>query len=236
MRLLIIEDDSAVARAIVRVFESAGHSCTTSENGEDGLQIARLYEHDAIILDLTLPDLNGEEILRRLRAGGSKTPVIILTGRGEVDAKVEGLAIGADDYVTKPFNRDELLARIYSVVRRSKGHAESAIAFGDLVVDANSKMVLFRGRQVHLTPKEYGIVELLALRKDYVVSRDAILDNLYNGMDEPDQAIIDVYMSKLRRKLKEATGSNDYIVTIRGRGYQLRDVEGANANREAPAA
>ncbi len=191
--------------------------------GEDGLEIGKLYDYDLIILDLMLPDMDGLEVLRRLRNSRVETPVLILSGLTESEMKVKGLGSGADDYLTKPFNKEELLARIQAIVRRSKGHAASVIRTGKLAVNLDAHTVEIDGLPVHLTGKEYGILELLSLRKGTTLTKEMFLNHLYGGMDEPELKIIDVFICKLRKKLSAATDGENYIETVWGRGYVLRD-------------
>lgn len=205
---------------------SAGMVLDTTDLGEDGLEIGKLYDYDIIILDLMLPDMDGFEVLRRLRASKVETPVLILSGLTEPDNKVKGFGTGADDYLTKPFNKEELVARIHAIVRRSKGHAESIIRTGKLAVNLDARTVEAESKPVHLTGKEYGILELLSLRKGTTLTKEMFLNHLYNGMDEPELKIIDVFVCKLRKKLSNATDNENYIHTVWGRGYVLRDPEG----------
>ncbi|MGY8994575.1 MAG: response regulator transcription factor CtrA, partial [Rhodospirillales bacterium] len=187
-----------------------------------GLEIAKLYDYDIIILDLMLPDMDGLEVLRRLRSARVETPVLILSGLVESERKVKGLGSGADDYLTKPFNKAELMARIQAIVRRSKGHAQSIINTGKLSVNVDEQTVEAEGRSVHLTGKEYGILELLSLRKGTTLTKEMFLNHLYGGMDEPELKIIDVFICKLRKKLSTATNGEHYIQTVWGRGYVMR--------------
>ena len=166
--------------------------------------------------------MSGFEVLRSLRMSKVKTPTLILSGLANIENKVKGLGFGADDYITKPFHKDELIARIHAIVRRSKGHAQSVIQIGDLVVNLDSKAVEVNGARVYLTGKEYQMLELLSLRKGSSVTKEMFLTNLYGGMDEPEMKIIDVFICKLRKKLANASGGKDYIETIWGRGYVLR--------------
>ena len=189
----------------------------------DGLEIAKLYDYDIILLDLNLPDMSGFEVLRSLRVSKVKTPILILSGLAGIEDKVKGLGFGADDYMTKPFHKDELIARIHAIVRRSKGHAQSVINTGDLVVNLDTKTVEVAAQRVHLTGKEYQMLELLSLRKGTTLTKEMFLNHLYGGMDEPELKIIDVFICKLRKKLQAATGGQHYIETVWGRGYVLRD-------------
>src|ERR1051325_2319676 len=228
MRVLLVEDDSNTAQSIELILKSEGYIVDSTDLGEDGLEIGRLYDYDLIILDLMLPDIDGYEGLRRLRAARVQTPVLILSGLADLDHKLQGLGFGADDFLTKPFDRRELLARIQAIVRRSKGHAASEIHTGKLTLNLDNRTVTAAARPMHLTAKEYGILELLSLRKGMHLTKEMFLNHLYGGMDEPDLKIIDVFICKLRKKLAQATGGDHYIETVWGRGYVLRDpVEGA---------
>jgi two-component system, cell cycle response regulator CtrA len=223
MRVLLVEDDAATAASIELMLKKESFIIDTTDLGEDGLEIGKLYDYDIIILDLMLPDIDGYEVLRRLRAARVRTPILILSGLGELDHKLKGLGFGADDFLTKPFDRRELIARIQAIVRRSKGHSESTIRTGKLVVNLDSRIVTVDDHPLHLTAKEYGIIELLSLRKGTTLTKEMFLNHLYGGMDEPELKIIDVFICKLRKKLSTATGGEHYIETVWGRGYVLRD-------------
>jgi two-component system cell cycle response regulator CtrA len=226
MRVLLVEDDTTTARSITLMLNSAGYVVDVTALGEDGLEIGRLYDYDIIILDLVLPDADGFEILRRFRAARIKTPILILSGLSEMDHKIKGLGFGADDYLTKPFDKRELLARIQAIVRRAKGHSDSVIQTGSLVVNLDTRMVDVEGKALHLTGKEYGILELLSLRKGTTLTKEMFLNHLYGGIDEPELKIIDVFVCKLRKKIAVATGGENFIETVWGRGYVLRDPTG----------
>ena len=223
MRVLLVEDDPAMAKSLELMLKSASMVVDTTDLGEDGLEIGKLYDYDIIILDLMLPDMDGIEVLRRLRDSRVETPVLILSGQTEPNMKVKGLGSGADDYLTKPFDKNELMARIQAIVRRSQGHSQSIIKTGKLAVNLDSSMVEVAGKPVHLTGKEYGILELLSLRKGTTLTKEMFLNHLYGGMDEPELKIIDVFICKLRKKLSDATLGSNYIETVWGRGYVLRD-------------
>lgn len=223
MRVLLVEDDFAISQSIETMLKKEGMIVDTTDLGEEGFEIGKLYDYDIIILDLMLPDMNGYEVLRNLRASKVNTPVLILSGLTEPDKKVKGLGYGADDYLTKPFDKSELLARIHAVVRRSKGHSESIINTGDVEVNLDTQTVTVCGKTLHLTGKEYGIMELLSLRKGSTLNKDQFLNHLYGGIDEPELKIIDVFICKLRKKLEKASGGKNYIETVWGRGYVLRD-------------
>jgi two-component system cell cycle response regulator CtrA len=228
MRVLLVEDDSAMAQSIETMLKSEGYICDTTDMGEDGLEISKLYDYDIIILDLMLPDIDGYEVLRRMRAAKIDTPILILSGLSGLDDKLKGLGFGADDYLTKPFDKRELVARIQAIVRRSKGHSESIIRTGKIAVNLDARTVEVEGQPLHLTGKEYGILELLSLRKGTTLTKEMFLNHLYGGMDEPELKIIDVFVCKLRKKLANATGGENYIETVWGRGYMLRDPEMAS--------
>lgn len=229
MRVLLVEDDVNLAKSIEMMLKSENMVCDTTEYGEDGLEIGKLYDYDIIILDLKLPDLDGYEVLRRLRSAKVTTPILILSGLSEANDKVKGLGIGADDYLTKPFDRQELVARIHAIVRRSRGHADATVRTGDLVVNFDTRTVEVNGQVLHLTGKEYMILELLSLRKGTTLTKEMFLNHLYGGIDEPELKIIDVFICKLRKKLATALGGKNYIETVWGRGYVLRDpVEESN--------
>lgn len=223
MRILVIEDDQATAKTLQLALKSENFVCDTTGIGEDGLEIARHYEYDLIILDLMLPDIDGYEILRRLRAVRVTTPVLILSGLGDIDDKIKGLGFGADDYLTKPFNKEELIARVRAIIRRSKGHSNSLIDVGDLHIDLNTKTVTAKNVPLRLTSREYAILELLAIRKGATLSKEIFLNHLYGGVDEPEFKIIDVFVCKLRKKLADALDGKNYIETVWGRGYVLRE-------------
>jgi two-component system cell cycle response regulator CtrA len=226
MRVLRVEDDSATAKTIELMLKAEGFVCDITDLGEDGLEIGKLYDYDIIVLDLMLPDIDGYEVLRRLRSARVETPILILSGLSELDAKIKGLGIGADDYLTKPFDKRELIARIQAIVRRSRGHSESVINTGRLTVNLDSRTAEVDSQPLHLTGKEYAILELLSLRKGTTLTKEMFLNHLYGGMDEPEVKIIDVFICKLRKKLSTATGGQNYIETVWGRGYVLRDPQG----------
>ena len=233
MRVLLVEDDPAMAQSVELMLKSAGMVVDTTDLGEDGLEIGKLYDYDIIVLDLMLPDMDGLEVLRRLRDARVETPVLILSGQTESETKVKGLGTGADDYLTKPFDKDELMARIQAIVRRSQGHSQSVIRTGKLAVNLDTATVDVDGQPIHLTGKEYGILELLSLRKGTTLTKEMFLNHLYGGMDEPELKIIDVFICKLRKKLADATDGDNYIETVWGRGYVLRDPEDAPQAKQA---
>jgi two-component system cell cycle response regulator CtrA len=225
MRVLLIEDDPTTAKAIELMLEAEGFKIFTTDLGEEGLDLAKLYDYDIILLDLNLPDMHGSDVLRKVRRSNVSTPILMLSGIGTLDWKVRALAAGADDYVTKPFHRDELVARIHAIVRRSKGHSQSIIRTGKIAVNLDAKTVEVDGARLHVTGKEFAMLELLTLRKGTTLTKDMFLNHLYGGMDEPELKIIDVFICKLRKKLSLACGGENYIETVWGRGYVLREPE-----------
>ena len=198
-------------------------SVYTTDLGEEGVDLGKIYDYDLILLDLNLPDMSGMDVLRTLRVAKINTPIMILSGTSEIDTKVKTFGSGADDYMTKPFHKDELVARIHAVVRRSKGHAQSVIRTGDITVNLDAKTVEVFSQRVHLTGKEYQMLELLSLRKGTTLTKEMFLNHLYGGMDEPELKIIDVFICKLRKKLASAANGQHHIETVWGRGYVLRD-------------
>jgi two-component system, cell cycle response regulator CtrA len=223
MRVLLIEDDSSIAQLIESLLKSESFNVCTTDLGEEGVDLGRLYDFDIILLDLNLPDMSGFEVLRSLRVSKVKTPILILSGVASIEHKVKGLGYGADDYMTKPFHKTELIARVHAIVRRSQGHAQSIVQTGDLIVNVDAKTVHIKQIRVNLTGKEYRMLELLSLRKGTTITKEMFLSQLYGGMDEPEVKIIDVFMSKIRKKLAIASGGKDYIETVWGRGYLLRE-------------
>ncbi|MFT4714937.1 MAG: two-component system cell cycle response regulator CtrA [Paracoccaceae bacterium] len=225
MRILLVEDDPTTSKSIELMLGNANLNVYATDLGEEGIDLAKLYDYDLILLDLNLPDMNGHEVLRQLRRARIDTPILILSGSDDADNKIKGFGFGADDYLTKPFHREELVARIHAIIRRSKGHAQSIIGTGQISVNLDAKTVEVGGSTVHLTGKEYQMLELLSLRKGTTLTKEMFLNHLYGGMDEPELKIIDVFICKLRKKLSVATGGENYIETVWGRGYVLRDPE-----------
>ncbi len=224
MRVLLIEDDKTVSQNISLILKKENMVVDTSYLGEDGLEVAKLYEYDIIILDLLLPDMEGYEVLRKLRNAHIDTPVLILSGLTAPDKKVKGFGCGADDYLTKPFDRTELVARVNAIVRRAKGHADAVVRTGGMEINLNSKIVTINGKVLNLTGKEYALFELLALRKGTTINKEQFLNHLYGGMDEPEMKIIDVFLCKIRRKIEKLAPEEEYIQTVWGRGYILKDL------------
>jgi two-component system cell cycle response regulator CtrA len=223
MHILLIEDTPASAKSIELLLVSEGHNVAGVSTGEEGVELADVYDYDAILLDLDLPDMTGCEVLRELRLQKVKAPVIVITATNDIETKVAALQSGADDYLTKPFHKAELIARINAVVRRSRGHGESVIRTGQIALNLDTRRAEVAGLPIHLTPSEYKILELLSLRKNTLLTKEMCLNHLYNGLSEPEIKIIDVFICKLRKKIAAATGGDGQIETVWGGGYMLRD-------------
>lgn len=223
MRVLLVEDDPTTSKSIEMMLASANLNVYATDLGEEGIDLAKLYDYDIILLDLNLPDMTGHEVLRQLRVAKVNTPILILSGMDDTESKIKGFGFGADDYLTKPFHREELVARIHAIVRRSKGHAQSIIETGRVRVNLDAKTVEVDNEPMHLTGKEYQMLELLSLRKGTTLTKEMFLNHLYGGMDEPELKIIDVFICKLRKKLSKGMDGENYIETVWGRGYVLRN-------------
>jgi two-component system cell cycle response regulator CtrA len=230
MRVLLVEDDPTTSKSVELMLTHANLNVYATDLGEEGIDLAKLYDYDLILLDLDLPDMNGHDVLRQLRLARIETPILILSGADDTENKIKGFGFGADDYLTKPFHREELVARIHAIIRRSKGHSQSVINTGLISVNLDAKTVSVENKAVHLTGKEYQMLELLSLRKGTTLTKEMFLNHLYGGMDEPELKIIDVFICKLRKKLSNATGGENYIETVWGRGYVLRDPEPSRLN------
>ena len=222
MRVLLVEDDLTAANGITLMLKAGGAVVDQADTGEEALELVRHYDYDIVVLDLMLPDMEGYEVVRRMRLARIETPVLILSGLSRPQAKVKGFGMGADDFITKPFDMAELLARMQAIVRRSKGFSQPVLRVGRLQLNLDSREVVVDGQLVHLTGKEYAILELLVLRKGMVLTKEAFLNHLYGGMDEPEMKIIDVFICKLRKKLAQA-GADNLIGTVWGRGYMIRE-------------
>ncbi|MGL9726176.1 MAG: response regulator transcription factor [Wolbachia sp.] len=228
MRILLIEDDPVSAKTVVNALTSDGHLCdivTSAQDYNNNMVSSGEDCYDLVILDIHLPgEFDGYDILLRLRSAKIKVPVLILSCISAVNHKAKGLSFGANDYLTKPFHKSELLARMHAIIRRTKGHPESAIKIGNISINFDHRVVEVKGKTVHLTNKEYSMMELLALRKGTVLTKEMFLNHLYNGLDEPsDNKIVDVFMCKLRKKLENANNGASHIETVWGRGYTLKE-------------
>lgn len=218
MRILHIEDDPVTSRTVGMVLTSADHAVHVTDLGEEGIDMARLYNYDLLILELDLPDMSGFEVLRQIRLAHVDTPVLVLTGADDTESKLKAFGFGADDYMTKPFHREELIARVEAILRRSKGHSQLIIRTGNLGVNLDEQTVSLNGDVVLLTSKEYQILELLLLHKGRILTKEIFMNHLYSGIDETELRIIDIFIANLRKKLG-AAGS--MIETVWGRGYRL---------------
>jgi len=225
MRILVIQNDQFMCRNVELMLRSEGFYVYATQLGEEGEELARHDDYDAIVLDLELTDMSGIDVLKSLRRGNVQTPVLILTDNVTVDSKVKALRAGADDYMTKPFHRDELTARLRAMVRRSRGHAQSVITAGQLQINVDAKTVEVNGRRLNVSRKEYQLLELFALRKGTTLTKDMFMNHLYGGLDEPEFKIIDVFICKLRKKIAQASNGESYITTVWGRGYMLSEGE-----------
>ncbi|MHB0821520.1 response regulator transcription factor [Novacetimonas hansenii] len=222
MRVLLVEPDKAMMDKEASQLQAVGFMVDHATSGHDAIAMLKLYDYDIAVLELGLPDMEGHDVVRRCRAARIATPILILSAQDSAQAKVKAFSTGADDYVTRPYDPMELTARMQAVIRRSKGYSEPTSQAGALRLSLDSRDVSVNGRSVHLTGKEYMILELLLLRKGMVLTKDAFLNHLYGGMDEPEMKIIDVFICKLRKKLQKAGGEN-LITTVWGQGYMLKD-------------
>lgn len=221
MRILIVEDEITVSRLLEMHLERSGCKTYSTTLGEEAIDLASVYEYDLVLLDLNLPDMNGSTVLRALRKKRIETPVLVLTGDSCADQRLECFGLGADDFLQKPFHRDELLARIRAIVRRANGHASSTIRIGRLSINLDQQNVFADDLALSLTGREFQFLELLALRKGATVTKEAFLNHVYGGMDEPEPKIIDVYICRIRKKIEELIGPGAYIETVWGRGYTM---------------
>lgn len=226
MNILIVEDDPIMADAISMTLSDQGFYWVVANSIESALGEMKYGQIDGVLLDLNLPDGDGNRLARLIRARlKSQVPILIVSGKNTVDDRITALGAGADGYLTKPFDRYELMAHLEAIMRRTNGHAASQIEVGNLCIDFARNMVSVAGKPVSLTRKEYQILHLLAMRKGTVLNKDAFLNHLYGGVDEPESKIIDVFVCKLRRKLQKAGLSGTQIETIWGQGYVLRNLD-----------
>ena len=231
MRVLMIEEDVLSNRALVQALRDGGAVVEQVDSGEEALDMVKHYDFDVVVLEPTLMDMEGYEVIRRMRAARLNTPALILSAFVRPQARVKAFAIGADDFITKPYDVSECVARMQAVVRRSKGYSQSTLHIGELELSLESRSVSIAGQPVHLTGKEYAILELLVMRKGMVLTKEVFLNHLYGGMDEPEVKIIDVFICKLRKKLAES-GARNVIGTVWGRGYTVRDPAPAATRNE----
>jgi len=232
MRYLIADPNSLSVRTTVAALKPSGAVVDIATSGEDALATLKRYDYDLLLTEAELSGMKGLEVLRRLRAARLNIPVLVLSQAAPPAVKAQYLASGADDYVTKPFDGPELLERVRAVVRRNRGFSHSTIELGPVTIDLGLKHVFVDDKPLHLTNKEYSIIELLAFRRGFVLTKEVFLNHLYGGIDEPEPKIIDVFICKLRKKLA-AAGIDDLINTVWGQGYTLQDLKPASARRRA---
>jgi two-component system OmpR family response regulator len=219
MRILIVEDEPDLLRSLTQALQEEGYAVDAAANGETGLFNAQNYDYDGIVLDVMLPKVDGWEVLRRLRKS-KKTPVLMLTARDQLKDRVRGLDIGADDYLAKPFDLEELFARLRALIRRSAGQTSNILTVGDVVIDTGARQVSHRGRTAALTAREYALVEYLALHQGEVVTRATLYEHLFDENESTLSNLLDVHVSNIRKKL-----GADFITTRRGHGYCVGGAE-----------
>jgi two-component system OmpR family response regulator len=213
MRLLVVEDEPDLLNTIARALREEGYAVDTAEDGEEGLFKARECDYDAVVLDVMLPVMNGFDVVKKLRET-KKTPVLMLTARGRINDRITGLDAGADDYLPKPFDLNELFARLRALIRRSAGDASNTITIKDVVIDVAARTVKQNGKLVDLTAREYSLLEHMALRRGKLVTRTELYDHLFDENDTSLSNLLDVHVSNLRKKL-----GHEFITTRRGHGY-----------------
>ena len=213
MRLLIVEDEPDLLNVVARMLREEGYAVDTATDGEEGLYKARESDYDAIVLDVMLPVMNGFEVVKKLREK-KKTPVLMLTAKGRIHDRVQGLDAGADDYLPKPFDLNELYARLRALIRRSAGDASNVITIGDVTLDVGARTVRLVGQVIDLTAREYTLVEHLALRRGKVVTRTELYEHLFDENETSLSNLLDVHVSNIRKKL-----GHEFITTRRGHGY-----------------
>jgi len=221
MKILIVEDEKRLAGIMRQGLEEQAFIVDLAHDGEEGLYMAQNIPYDAVLLDVMLPVMDGLTILNTLREGKCDVPVLMITARGEIENRIKGLNFGADDYIVKPFDFNELIARLRSVIRRSKGKSSSLIEIDDMIIDTNSRTVSRGGVQISLSATEYNLLEYLALNSDRVISRTELTEHIYDTDFERDSNVIDVYVNHLRNKLDKGF-ERRMIQTVRGAGYMLK--------------
>jgi two-component system cell cycle response regulator CtrA len=221
VRILLVEDDTISAAGTALVLTSAGAAVDAVDTGEEALELLQHYEYDIVVLDLMLPDMEGYEVLRGMRSRKIASPVLVLSGLTSPQSKVKAFGLGGDDFINKPIDRAELVARVHAIVRRNNGFTQQVLRTGELELNQDSREVAVAGTRVELSAKEYGTLELLLLRQGRAVRKAAFLGHLYGGLNEPGVRIIDVFVCHLRKKLAQA-GIDDLITTVTGYGYVIR--------------
>ncbi|MXV35200.1 MULTISPECIES: response regulator transcription factor [unclassified Saccharibacter] len=222
MRVLIAESDLFISSPLIRMLRNASYTVDHATSGSDTINMLKYYDYDLLITEMSLEDMEGHDIIRQIRRAQITTPIMVISTLMQPQAKVMAFAAGADDYVIKPYDNDELLARVQALMRRAHGFAEPRIKVGPLELDLSSRMISIDGQFLHLTSKEYAIMELLIVRRGAILTKDTFLNHLYGGIDEPEMKIIDVFICKLRRKLQRF-GAGHMITTVWGRGYILAE-------------
>ena len=235
MRVLLVEDDPVTATMMRTMFEREDAKVEETSTAEEAMEFAKLYQFDLLIVDLGLPDLGGCALVKRIRSADINTPILIVSASDDPEEKLEAFFSGADDYLTKPFDPRELLARQRAIVRRASGYSGSEIRIGRLSIDMNARSVCVDNQRLPVTAKEYSILELLALRKGTTLTKETFLDHLYGGMDEPEQKIIDVFVCKLRKKIAAISKDDPIIQTVWGHGYVLNDTNAQQGVAEDPS-
>ena len=225
MHILLIDRKPAINQGIAFFLKSKGWVVDTAFSGEEGEELARLYDYDLILSDMLLTDMTGAELIKKIRNVGVKTPMIIISGNVTVNQKVSCFNLGADDFVVRPCDRVELMARIQAIIRRAKGYANAVIKIGQMTVNLDTKIITIADSNLKLTKKEYALMELLALKQNTTVSKEQLLNHLYGAMDEPDMKIIDVFLFRIREKIAKISSGKTYIQTVWGRGYILKESE-----------
>lgn len=227
MRILIVEDDPDLARQLTDSMKDAGYAVDTANDGEEGHFLGDTEPYDAVVLDLGLPVIDGISILQKWRADGHKFPVLILTARDQWSEKVSGFDAGADDYLTKPFHSEELLARVRALLRRAAGHTTDTIDIGDLMVDNRAARAFIDGMPIKLTSHEFRLLSYMAMHVGRVISRTELVEHIYDQDFDRDSNTIEVFVGRLRRKI-----GTDRIETVRGMGYRLLDPNSGDGDKE----
>jgi two-component system cell cycle response regulator CtrA len=235
MRVLLVENDLAVAGILRSFFAAQSLRIEAADTGEDALELLRHYEYDIVLLNLALPDMDGTRMIDRIRGSGIATPVLALSSRRNRHGVAAALAAGADDVVDEAIDRTELIARMHAIVRRTRGHSQSTLQIGGLSLDLERREVTANGIPVALTGKEFELLRVLVFRKNLVLTKEAILDQLYGGLDEPEVKIVDVFICKIRKKLARA-GLDSVIATVWGRGYTIQVARPGHDAPELPRA
>ena len=222
MKILLAEDEVDLNNVVTRYLKKNGYSVDSVLDGEEALDYLEYSEYDLVILDIMMPKVDGFEVIKKLRDKGNHTSVLMLTARDSADDKVKGLDLGADDYIVKPFDFNELMARIRAVVRRKYGNSSNRFVIGDLILDTSEKSVTRAGKQIELTGKEYEVLEYLMQSKNRILSRDQIKEHVWDFDYEGDSNIIDVLIKNIRKKI-DVEGGKQIIYTKRGLGYVIKD-------------